>query len=153
MSYNFDPMILRQMVLWLKQLSCKHVYKVNNITQECLCLRRSYYMPKQKEKKKKDRKPNQDSPHIIKAVIAMENDREKNESFIFLSGKWGCYPTKRTRNPLAYLMRTWWSLQKKAQMTVCHRLSSDAALTDMSGFDFCEFMHDPLPNTCFHIGK
>lgn len=38
-------------------------------------------------------------------------------------------------------------------MTVCHRLSSDPSLIDMSGFDFCEFMHDPLCNTCFHIGK
>lgn len=38
-------------------------------------------------------------------------------------------------------------------MRVCLRLSSDPALIDMSGFDFCEFMHEPLHNTCFHIRK
>lgn len=42
---------------------------------------------------------------------------------------------------------------EEGTMTVCHGLSSDLALIDMSGFDCCEFMHEPLRNTCFHIRK
>lgn len=42
---------------------------------------------------------------------------------------------------------------EEGRMAVCHRLSSYPALIDMSGFDVCEFMHEPLRNTCFHIRR
>lgn len=89
MSDIFDPMTLRQMLLWLKQLSHKDVYKINSITQECPDLMRSYYIAKKNPKnnqqpKKTKLKTNQPKkPHIIKAVRAMEDEWE-NINLIYI---------------------------------------------------------------------
>lgn len=50
MSYVFDPMTLRQMLLWLKPLSHDDVYKINSITQECTSLMSNYCIAKELKK-------------------------------------------------------------------------------------------------------
>jgi len=80
MSYIFDPMTLGQMLLWLKQLSHKDVYKINSIIQECPSLMRNYYITKKEINKmnEKTKLTKQKTPHILTALRTMENGRGKN---------------------------------------------------------------------------